>query len=417
MKKSCFVIMGYGIKNNINLDLTYSKIIKPCIIKNELVPYHLFEDNKYNAYRCDEITGSAAIDYKFITCLSEADVVIADISTMNINAIYELGARHALKPRSTIILCAKEDEHRFNFFDLTYVPIIFYNHEGARLGAEAIKETQTRLNALLDFSINSESVVPDNPIYRALSERDTYQNFMPPERQSLYELYLNGRNFLDDSEYEKAIAILFELYEQDSTEENLLLLVLAQYKFAEATNNSRLLIECINSIKEKVDIDSSVSEHLLGRVAAIYLRLFNLLEEETYYYLALEYYRRGACYSRQNYYCPRNYCALLLRIYEITDDPNVIIEHYYTAKHYAKLYLNSSADALKDGSYEERVYYYYNVCDLKAIVAGEYSNYEKLQERLNSDEGISIRQRNTIKIGIEKLYNDIAEMNHKTKLF
>ena len=36
MKKSCFVIMGYGIKNNINLDLTYSKIIKPCIIKNEL---------------------------------------------------------------------------------------------------------------------------------------------------------------------------------------------------------------------------------------------------------------------------------------------------------------------------------------------------------------------------------------------
>ena len=81
------------------------------------------------------------------------------------------------------------------FFDLTYVPIIFYNHEGARLGAEAIKETQTRLNALLDFAINSESVVPDNPIYRALSERDTYQNFMPPERQSLYELYLNGRKF------------------------------------------------------------------------------------------------------------------------------------------------------------------------------------------------------------------------------
>ena len=93
MKKSCFVIMGYGIKNNINLDLTYSKIIKPCIIKNELVPYHLFEDNKYNAYRCDEITGSAAIDYKFITCLSEADVVIADISTMNINEIGRASCR------------------------------------------------------------------------------------------------------------------------------------------------------------------------------------------------------------------------------------------------------------------------------------------------------------------------------------
>ena len=32
MSKTCFVIMGFGIKNNINLDLTYNEIIKPCIV-------------------------------------------------------------------------------------------------------------------------------------------------------------------------------------------------------------------------------------------------------------------------------------------------------------------------------------------------------------------------------------------------
>ena len=95
--KSCFVIMGFGIKNNINLDLTYNEIIKPCLIENNLRPYSLYSDEKFNAFRCDEIIGTTSIDYKFITCLSNADIVIADISTMNANAIYELGVRHALQ--------------------------------------------------------------------------------------------------------------------------------------------------------------------------------------------------------------------------------------------------------------------------------------------------------------------------------
>ena len=90
-------------------------------------------------------------------------------------------------------------------------------------------------------------------------------------------------------------------------------------------------------------------------------------------------------------------------------------EHYYTAKHYAKLYLNTSVSAAKSGSYEERVYYYYNVCDMKAIIAGEYTNYENLLKRLDTDDSINPRQRITIKEGIEKLNRDIEEMNSVTK--
>lgn len=44
MKKTCFVIMGFGIKNNMNLDLTYDKIIKPCIISNKLIPFPLYNE-------------------------------------------------------------------------------------------------------------------------------------------------------------------------------------------------------------------------------------------------------------------------------------------------------------------------------------------------------------------------------------
>ena len=85
MNKTCFVIMGYGIKNNLNLDLAYEKIIKPCIAENQLIPFPLYEESSYNAYRCDEISGTISIDYKFVTCLNGADIVIADISTRKCN--------------------------------------------------------------------------------------------------------------------------------------------------------------------------------------------------------------------------------------------------------------------------------------------------------------------------------------------
>ena len=71
--------MGYGIKNNFNLYLAYEEIIKPCIIENQLIPFPLYKESSYNAYRCDEISGTISIDYKFVTCLNGADIVIADL--------------------------------------------------------------------------------------------------------------------------------------------------------------------------------------------------------------------------------------------------------------------------------------------------------------------------------------------------
>ncbi len=410
MEKTCFVIMGYGVKNNLNLDLTYEKIIKPCIIDNKLIPFPLYDEGSYNAYRCDEISGTTSIDYKFVTCLNGADIVIADISTMNVNAIYELGARHALKPRSTILLCAKDKEKEFKFFDITYVPIVFYEHSGTHLKADVISDTTKRLNKLLDFAINASTEVPDNPIYRALNEKNVYDN-KHSTKDSIYQLYQKGRIELDNNEFNEALNTLNELYSNDPSEENLLLLVLAKYKIAEKNNSCKGLIECINFIKENIDINNSTSEYLYGRLAAICLRVYNISNEAQYYYAALDFYRRGANFCRKNLYCPRNYCALLLRIYEITDDKNIIAEYYYTAKHFAKLYLNITVDVKDAGTYDERIYYTYNVSDLRAIIADKYENYEKMVGRIENDPDISKRQKVTILEGIRKLKESIENMN------
>lgn len=410
MNKTCFVIMGYGIKNNLNLDLAYEKIIKPCIAENQLIPFPLYEESSYNAYRCDEISGTISIDYEFVTCLNGADIVIADISTMNVNAIYELGARHALKPRSTILLCAKEKEKEFKFFDITYVPIIFYEHNGTFIRDDVIGQTKNQLNSFLDFAINTSTNVPDNPIYRALNENHVYNNDKL-SNNTIYEMYKKARNLLDDNNFQDALVILDELYTNDPSEENLLLLVLAKYKIAEKNNSCKDLIECINLIKQNTDIENSTSEYLFGRLAAICLRVYNLSDDPEYYYSALKYYRIGACFCKKNLYCPRNYCALLLRIYEITEDENVIREYYYTAKHFAKLYLDLNVNVKNSGNYDERIYYKYNKIDLKAIINDEYIDVEKTVSRIQNDKDISKRQKNTLISGINTLKQSIDNIN------
>lgn len=410
MNKTCFVIMGYGIKNNLNLDLAYEKIIKPCIAENQLIPFPLYEESSYNAYRCDEISGTISIDYKFVTCLNGADIVIADISTMNVNAIYELGARHALKPRSTILLCAKEKEKEFKFFDITYVPIIFYEHNGTFIRDDIIGQTKNQLNSFLDFAINTSTNVPDNPIYRALNENHVYNNDKL-SNNTIYEMYKKARNLLDDNNFQDALVILDELYTNDPSEENLLLLVLAKYKIAEKNNSCKDLIECINLIKQNTDIENSTSEYLFGRLTAICLRVYNLSDDPEYYYSALKYYRIGACFCKKNLYCPRNYCALLLRIYEITEDENVIREYYYTAKHFAKLYLDLNVNVKNSGNYDERIYYKYNKIDLKAIINDEYIDVEKTVSRIQNDKDISKRQKNTLISGINTLKQSIDNIN------
>lgn len=399
--------MGYGIKNGLNLDITYEEIIKPCINKNYLTPFKLYDEDKFNAFRCDEISGSTSIDFKFVTCLNGADIVIADISTMNVNAIYELGARHALKPRSTILLCSKDKKKEFKFFDITYVPIIFYEHLGSHINADEINRVQSRLNDFIDFAINSDTNMPDNPISRALNERSLYKEVLPDK--SSYAIYKSGKSFLDKNEYELALEQFENLIKIEETEENILLYALAKYKIAEQDKSEKGLIECLQYMKEKIDIDNSISEELYGRIAAISLRIFNISADIQYYYDALRYYMKGASFCKTNLYCPRNYCALLLRIYEVTDDNSVIQEYYYTAKHHAKTYVHIPLN-IGSLSFEERLYYRYNKNDLEAIINDGYSDYDNLISQISTNEDMSLLQKRTLLQGINTLHDNLIKI-------
>lgn len=160
-KKRCFVVMGFGTKTDlatgrkIDLDKSYKYLIKPVV-----------ESKGLACVRADEIVHSGTIDVPMYEELLNADLVIADISTANVNAIYELGIRHALRPRTTIVI----SENQFKYpFDLNHILITAYSYlEGGGIDYGEVLRFQGVLGGMIDKLMQSPSV--DSPVYTFLKE-------------------------------------------------------------------------------------------------------------------------------------------------------------------------------------------------------------------------------------------------------
>lgn len=152
---SCFVIMGFGEKSDpatgrkLNLDQTYKNVIKPAVASCG-----------YDCVRADEIQHSGVIDVPMYEQLLKAELVIADLSTSNQNAIFELGIRHALRPRSTIVIA--EQEFR-SPFDVNHVVIRRYTHLGPDIGYDEVIRMRNVLTVLIGAM--GQNQTSDSPVY------------------------------------------------------------------------------------------------------------------------------------------------------------------------------------------------------------------------------------------------------------
>jgi hypothetical protein len=156
---ACFVIMGFGKKTDfatgrtLDLDKTYKNIIKPAITAAG-----------YDCVRADEVLHSGVIDVPMYEMLFGADLVVADLSTSNLNAIFELGVRHALKPRATIIIA---EEQFKNPFDINHIVMRPYVHLGTDIGFEETMRMRQDLQKLAIALKSSKAI--DSPVYTVLS--------------------------------------------------------------------------------------------------------------------------------------------------------------------------------------------------------------------------------------------------------
>ena len=118
------------------------------------------EETGHICIRADEIIHSTVIDKPMYDNLLSADLVIADLSTANVNAVYELGVRHALRPQRTIVLAEKN----FSFpFDLNHLSILKYEHLGKEIGFNEVMRVRGMLKEKITTLMGSREV--DSPVF------------------------------------------------------------------------------------------------------------------------------------------------------------------------------------------------------------------------------------------------------------
>jgi hypothetical protein len=159
---TCFVVMGFGKKTDfetgrvLDLDMSYKNMIKPAV-----------EAAGLKCIRADEIVHSGLIDVPMYEQLLNADVVVADLSTSNKNAFYELGVRHALRPFTTVVI--SEDGIKTFPFDVNHVAVRQYHHLGEDIGfAEAMRFRQLLTGAIVEIRKKNPRE-RDSPVYTFLN--------------------------------------------------------------------------------------------------------------------------------------------------------------------------------------------------------------------------------------------------------
>lgn len=299
-RQVCFVVMGFGKKTDyetgrtLDLDATYNAIIAPAA-----------EAEGLRCIRSDEIVHSGIIDVSMYEMLLRAELVIADISTGNVNAVYELGVRHALRSQSTIIM--KEDIGRL-YFDLDHSNTFHYEHLGKDIGHSEAIRAQKALRTLIRRALASPS--PDSPVYTylprlqqpSMTEKEYRQLLDETEavQEKLSALIQSGQQAFKASQADEAVKAFTAAVQMKPGEPYLVQqLALATYK-GEKPSKIDALIEGLRII-DQLGPDKSNDPETLGITGAIRKRLWQETGDMAQLDAAIRYYGRGFEVTRDYY--------------------------------------------------------------------------------------------------------------------
>ncbi|MEP0265248.1 tetratricopeptide repeat-containing protein [Dokdonia sp.] len=300
-EKTCFVIMGFGEKTNyktsqtFNLDKTYKNIIKP-----------VFEDLGFFCFRADDRPPSGNIDKVMYSNILKADFVVADLSTLNPNALYELGIRHALKKNTTILIAEEGTEFPF---DLNHNYIHKYEHLGKDIGVDESRRFKLHLTETVERLLKKPEI--DSPIYTYLPTLES-PSFTDQEikdiKEEIKEEDTSVSDFMELAEeakqrqdYKMALKYLekaMEIYPHDNFIRQRRVLITYKWK---QPNEKAALNTALDILKKELRLETTTDTETLGLAGAVYKRFYFLTKEDIYFKKSLWNYSRGF-YIRQDYY-------------------------------------------------------------------------------------------------------------------
>lgn len=304
-KRLCFVIMGYGVKTDystgrqLDLDKTYKNIIKPAA-----------EEAGLHCIRADEIRHSGIIDVPMYQYLINAEVVIADLSTYNTNAFYELGVRHALRPHTTIAIAEKDLKKPF---DVNHTVIHQYEHLGKDIGYDEVIRFRKELQAVIETILKKP--MTDSPVYTNLS------GLKPPMwdnghsatiaigNNSLSVIVESANKAMDNNDFMSAIN-LFELALKIDSNDTYVTQRLAVATYKSEYPSLGQSLEKGATILSLLEPDISTDPETLGIAGAINKRLWEITAKIDYLNKAIYYYEKGF-YIKNDYYNGINLAYLI----------------------------------------------------------------------------------------------------------
>lgn len=119
-KPLCFVVMPFNKKkdaggNEIDFHLVYKQLIEPAIVQAGMEPVRADEG------AINDINHKPIYE-RLILC----DYAVADLTTANAHTIYMLGMRQAVKPYTTISICAKGSKPALN---VNFIECLSYSYD------------------------------------------------------------------------------------------------------------------------------------------------------------------------------------------------------------------------------------------------------------------------------------------------
>lgn len=346
---NCFVVIGFGMKTDyatgrtLNLDLTYQKLIKPA-----------FDKVGIRCFRAIDVNVTGSIDKLMYKWIYHADFVVADLSTMNANVFYELGVRHAQRPKTTLIMAENEMFKRLPF-DLSHTIIYGYEHLGEEI---ADKETERFVGLLSDQlrKLIESPMEEDSPVFTYLT------GMMPPQwtdpKELIAELHAKLAEQAADPEdiknqslaiivgraeaaknagdYPTAIALFQAAGDNDPKDIFLKQrLALVTYKNKEKDEDDEVAIAALKEaekiLEESCQLSISNDPETLGLGGAINKRLHERTGDIVYLEKAIDCYERGF-YVKQDYYNGINAAFMYTLKANLVDDEFDAIVCYGRAK-------------------------------------------------------------------------------------
>ena len=169
-KKRCFIITPIGNEGSDirkKADGIINAVINPIL---DDLDYEIFVPHKMN--------NPGSITSQVIDHILNDELVIANLTGLNANVMYELAVRHAARKP---VVCVVENNTKLPF-DVFTDRVIFYDDT-----MFSVTSTKRELSKMIDAAMCQDTI--DNPIYRSMNERNVLETINKGQDETVTDLY------------------------------------------------------------------------------------------------------------------------------------------------------------------------------------------------------------------------------------